>query len=157
MIRMFRMEYYIPRIKNKVKLCLNRCKPCVIFKQNTRSEIMSALPTDRTEITLPFAVTGVDFAGPFQIKSSQTRNAPYRKGYVCVFVCFCTKAVHLEVCSDLTTEVFYAALTRFIGRRGLPNKIYSDNGRNFVGASRVLQQEFQAFMRDAATRVQNPS
>jgi len=155
MIQMTRQEFYIPRLKMKVKTCISHCKPCTIFKQTTRNEIMAALPTDRVEITLPFTVTGVDFAGPFKIKASMLRNAPYLKGYVCVFVCFCTKAVHLEVCSDLTTEAFFAAFTRFVGRRGLPSKVYSDNGRNFVGASKVLQREYQSFMREAAKKVQS--
>ncbi|XP_076221754.1 uncharacterized protein LOC143174337 [Nomia melanderi] len=50
------------------------------------------------------------------------------------FTCFATKAVHLEVAGDLTTEGFIAALKRFIARRGLCRNVYSDNGTNFVGA-----------------------
>ena len=53
MTRLLRMKYYIPRIKVKVKMCINRCKPCTIFKQSTKNEIMAALPTERTEFTLP--------------------------------------------------------------------------------------------------------
>jgi len=40
------------------------------------------------------------------------------KGYVCVFVCFATKAIHLEPTSDLTTENVLAAFARFVARRG---------------------------------------
>jgi len=116
---------------------------------------MAALPTDRVEFTLPFTVVGIDFAGPFEITASHVRKAVYVKGYVCVFVCFCTKAIHLELCSDLSTEKFYAAFTRFVGRRGLPRKVYSDNGRNFVGANRKLQREFNSFMQEAAKTVQS--
>ncbi|MHC5848192.1 hypothetical protein ACYT7O_10510, partial [Streptococcus pyogenes] len=65
---------------------------------------MAALPSDRCTLSVPFATTGVDFAGPFQIKASSLRTSPYIKGYVAVFVCFSTKAIHLELCSDLTTE-----------------------------------------------------
>ena len=45
-----------------------------------------------------------------------------------------TKAVHIEVVSDLTTEAFIGALKRFTARRGKPSNIYSDNATNFVGA-----------------------
>jgi len=154
MMRKIRMEYYVPRLKSRVKVCINHCKPCTIFKQKTNNQLMAALPTERTEIDIPFTVTGVDFAGPFLVKASHVRNAPHCKNYVCVFVCFCTKAVHLEVCSDLTTEAFYAAFTRFVSRRGLPKKVFSDNGRNFLGASRALQREFDAFMRACSSKVQ---
>jgi transposase InsO family protein len=60
------------------------------------------------------------------------------KGYIAIFVCFTTKAVHIEVVTSLTTEVFVLALRRFIARRGRPNIIYSDNGTNFQGASNQL-------------------
>jgi len=30
------------------------------------------------------------------------------KAYACVFVCFTTKAIHIELCFDLTTAEFMA-------------------------------------------------
>jgi len=53
-----------------------------------------------------------------------------------------TKAIHLKAVSDLTSDAFLAALKRFISRRGKCTNIYSDNGTNFVGASRKLDEEF---------------
>ncbi|XP_075162717.1 uncharacterized protein LOC142235346 [Haematobia irritans] len=57
-----------------------------------------------------------------------------------------TKAIHLELCSNLSSESFLAAFTRFAARRGLPSKIMSDNGTNFVGAERKLRHEFKEFL-----------
>lgn len=51
-----------------------------------------------------------------------------------------TKAVHIELVSDLTTEAFIAALRRFISRRGRCSEMYSDNGTYFVGAKRRLSE-----------------
>lgn len=59
---------------------------------------------------------------------------------MCIFVCFCTKAVHLELVSSLTTEAFLATLKRFIARRGKPSDIFSDNGTNFVGAVKEMRE-----------------
>ena len=73
------------------------------------------------------------------VKRGYTRKPVYEKAYVRVFVCAVTKAVHLELVGDLSTEVFLAALRRFINSRGRPKNVYSDNGRNFVGAQRELQ------------------
>ncbi|XP_020610137.1 uncharacterized protein LOC110061474 [Orbicella faveolata] len=44
------------------------------------------------------------------------------------------RAVHIEIASDLSTDSFINAVTRFIARRGPPRMIYSDNGSNFIGA-----------------------
>ena len=51
-----------------------------------------------------------------------------------VFVCLSTKAVHLESVASLTKEDCFFALNRFIARRGMPSKISSDIGTNFLGA-----------------------
>ncbi|XP_043502767.1 uncharacterized protein LOC122524518 [Polistes fuscatus] len=40
--------------------------------------------------------------------------------------------------SDLSTKAFLASFTRFIARRGRPKDVYSDNGRNFIGAKSHL-------------------
>ncbi len=58
---------------------------------------------------------------------------------MCIFVCFTTKAVHLELCSDLSTEEFLACLRRLCGRWGTPATIWSDNGTNFVEAYHHFQ------------------
>ena len=101
---------------------------------------MGDLPSVRVKSSPPFSTTGVDFAGPITLRRGHTRKPTYVKAYVCVFVCLTTKAVHLELVSDLSTEAFLAALRRFVARRGCPYKILSDNGTNFVGANHELQK-----------------
>ena len=51
-----------------------------------------------------------------------------------IFVCFASKAVHIEAVGDLTTASCIAAFTRFVARRRKPTRMYSDNGTNFVGS-----------------------
>ncbi|XP_018396272.1 PREDICTED: uncharacterized protein LOC108774619 [Cyphomyrmex costatus] len=62
-----------------------------------------------------------------------------------MFVCFATKAVHIELVSDLTTDTFLAAFKRFISRRGKPSHMWSDNGTTFVGSHHRLR-EFSNFL-----------
>ncbi|XP_037810628.1 uncharacterized protein LOC119602902 [Lucilia sericata] len=109
---------------------------------------MAPLPKERTTLCRPFTNTGVDFAGPFEIKSFTGRYCKITKGYVCLFICFATKAIHLEAVSDLTTTAFLASLARFIARRGCPSCVYSDNGRNFVGASKEIDANFEKHIKD---------
>ncbi|XP_038121615.1 uncharacterized protein LOC119770569 [Culex quinquefasciatus] len=60
----------------------------------------------------------VDYFGPVYIRQGYRRGPV--KAYVAVFVCFGTKAVHLELVSDLSTAKFLQALRRFVARRGKP-------------------------------------
>ncbi|GBP58638.1 hypothetical protein EVAR_38877_1 [Eumeta japonica] len=92
---------------------------------------MSDLPADRVTSSGVFNTVQTDFAGPFFVKASKLRNAKLLKAYLCVFVCSASKAVHLEVVGDLSTEGVLAALTRFTSRRGLPSTIRSDCGTNY--------------------------
>ncbi|XP_075170473.1 uncharacterized protein LOC142242836 [Haematobia irritans] len=114
---------------------------------------MAALPPERTVLTRPFTTTGVDFAGPFEIKSFIGRACKITKGYVCVFVCFSTKAIHLDATSDLSTTTFLAAFHRFISRRGCPKTIFSDNGTNFVGASREMEKDLRCVFKEGRDKV----
>ena len=68
------------------------------------------------------------------------RSRASLKSYIVVFVCFSTKAVHIEIAMDLTTQSFFKVFKRFISRRGYPNTIWSDNGTNFIGAKNELQK-----------------
>ncbi|XP_075159311.1 uncharacterized protein LOC142232399 [Haematobia irritans] len=133
-----RLECWIIRAKNLIKARINRCKECTISRQQRQGQIMAPLPEERTTFGRPFATTGVDYAGPFDIKNVHGRGCRITKGYICLFICFVTKAVHLEPVGDLSTPAFLAAFSRFVSRRGCPRKMYSDNGRNFVGAARDL-------------------
>ena len=63
-----------------------------------------------------FDKVGVDYAGPMMIKSGSIRRPVIKKAFVCIFMSFTVKAVHLEAVSELTTTAFIACLHRFIAR-----------------------------------------
>lgn len=77
------------------------------------------------------------------MREGRRRNSKNHKAYIAVFVCFATKALHLELVSDLTTEAFVASLKRLISRRGKPIHIYSDNATTFVGVKRQLKELYE--------------
>ncbi|KAH8265691.1 hypothetical protein KR026_006203, partial [Drosophila bipectinata] len=72
----------------------------------------SDLPEQRVSGSQFFGVTGVDICGPFYYKPEVRNKAPVNC-YVSVFICFATKAVHLELVRDLSTISFLQALKRF--------------------------------------------
>lgn len=103
------------------------------------SQIMGNLPSERLEPDFPFHTVGTDFAGPFLITDRKGRGCKITKCYLCIFICFPYKCVHLEAVSDLTKEAFLLTLQRFIARRGIPKLIFCDNGRNFVAAAKDIK------------------
>ena len=113
---------------------------------------MGQLPSQRVVPSPPFQVTGIDYAGPFTVKKGHTRKPVLIKCYLFLFVCFTTKAVHIEVIEDLSTEDFIAGLKRFVARRGLPTEIHTDNGKNFIGAKNDLYQLYR-FFQSATTQL----
>ncbi|XP_043466349.1 uncharacterized protein LOC122501140 [Leptopilina heterotoma] len=101
---------------------------------------MGDLPDFRVTPSRPFSHTGVDYAGPYDVKLSPGRGCKTRKAYIALFICCCTRAVHIELVSDGSSATFLAAFQRFVSRRGKPTNVYSDNGHNFVRADRELSQ-----------------
>ena len=87
-----------------------------------------------------FEFSGCDYFGPLYVQSEETgENAnKAKKVWTALFTCLCTRAVHLELVSDLSTTCFLKALRRFVARRGVPREILSDNGGNFKKAARVM-------------------
>jgi len=71
---------------------------------------MAALPAPRVTPAFPFNIVGVDYAGPFLLTAHSARGQRTSKNYAAIFVCFTTKAVHLENVEDYSTAGSLAAL-----------------------------------------------
>ena len=127
-----RQEFWITNARPAVNTFIKNYITCFRFNTKPPVQLMSDLPTERVTPSRPFASCGIDYAGPFGIKSQMG------KVYVSMFVCMSTKAVHMELVSSLTKDDCILGLQRFVARRGLPGKIYSDKGNNFLGARNDL-------------------
>ncbi|XP_070851538.1 uncharacterized protein [Drosophila suzukii] len=135
-----RQRFWILGARNLIRRITHDCLCCFRQRHHTAQQQMADLPSVRVTQALPFVNTGCDYAGPIFLKDAKVRKPRISKGYICLFVCMVTSAIHLELVTDLTTETFLAALRRFISLRGKCSKIYSDNGTNFVGAKRSLNE-----------------
>lgn len=151
LLAIIRLKYWPLSGRSTIRKILNKCIVCFRNKPRDLAQIMGDLPSDRITPTRPFSIVGTDFAGPFKIKTSKLRSYQITKAYMCVFVCFVTKAVHIELVSDLTTDSFLNCFKRFISRRGLCSTIYSDNGTSFVGAFNEIQAIYE-FLNNPAHR-----
>lgn len=133
-----RHKYWIIQGRKLLRSTVHTCMRCCRYRAENRNQLMADLPEYRLTPAPAFHHCGVDFAGPLDLKFGARGTV---KAYISVFVCMVTKAVHLELVSSLHADSFLKALHRFINlRAGAVRHMYSDNGRNFVGADRALRE-----------------
>ncbi|XP_046546891.1 uncharacterized protein LOC124256977 [Haliotis rubra] len=134
-----RQRYWITKANSTVRSVINKCTTCRRYKRQTSTQLMSDLPEKRVNPAPPFAYCGVDFFGPHTVKEGRKSV----KRYGALFTCFTSRAIHIEVANSLSTDSFIQALRRFIARRGPVQEIHCDNGTNFTGAAKELEQSVQ--------------
>ncbi|XP_055306907.1 uncharacterized protein LOC129571167 [Sitodiplosis mosellana] len=154
MMAHIRTTYWIPTLRAQLKQIVSRCAPCTRHAKKTQDQLMADLPIERVTPSRPFLRCGVDMAGPFNVRLTDKIKLNTRarvlhdtelKGYIAIFVCLTTRAVHLEPVMAMTSDAFKAAYLRFVARRGRPQKMFSDHGTNFVGANRELNEAHESW------------
>ena len=107
-------KYHVMGAKQVVREVSPSCIICRKVYARTATQLMGQLPSARVNPGIPFQEVGTDFAGPILLRQGYTRKPVTIKGFICLFICMATKAVHLEPVTDLTTEAFLACLQRFV-------------------------------------------
>ena len=142
-----RQRFHIFNLRSTVNKVMKKCQRCKVTKCRPLNPRMAPLPEERlTPFIRPFSYVGVDYLGPLETSVGRRKE----KRYVAVFTCLVTRAVHLEVAYNLSTDSCILAVRRFVRRRGPPVEIFSDNGTNFVGASNELKEQIRCINIDCA-------
>nr|XP_049702858.1 uncharacterized protein LOC126055941 [Helicoverpa armigera] len=147
LMSILRQRFWILDARTVIRSKLRQCNTCFRVSPTHPTPVMADLPEYRVSESKAFVHTGVDYAGPIRITLTRRRGQHAQKAYVCLFVCLVTKAVHVELVSELTTDAFLAAFKRFISRRGPVSCLYSDNATNFVGAKAQLDELYNFLMK----------
>ncbi|XP_046803770.1 uncharacterized protein LOC124419201 [Lucilia cuprina] len=126
-------------------LPLDLRRPIILPSFHPVTEFRRTLPVppkDRsTPYIRPFSYTGSDYFGPLTIMIGRR----HEKRWVALFTCLTIRAIHLEVAFDLSTDACILTIRNFINRRGIPTRLRSDNGTNFVGADQVVKRFSEVF------------
>jgi hypothetical protein len=148
-----RQQYWPIAGRNKIKQIIHKCISCFRAKPIIAQQKMGDLQVKRLEPARPFINSGLDYCGPILIKTHRGRGKQKTiKAYVCLFICLSTKAIHIELVSDLTADTFLDALKRFVSRRGTVKSIISDNATNFIKANKDLIDLHQFFQNSEISR-----
>ena len=137
-----RRRFWIVKGRSLVRAIIHRCITCRRFEGAPfPAPPPPPLPVSRVKEDPAFSFTGVDFAGPLMIRTEGPNKTG--KTWICLFTCFVTRAVHLDIVLDMSTETFIRCLKRFAAWRGLPQRFISDNGKTFKAASKFLKSVFK--------------
>ncbi|XP_063979931.1 uncharacterized protein LOC135163955 [Diachasmimorpha longicaudata] len=143
-LRQLRTAYWILGGRAPVRSFILKCVKCARQRGIRAQQLMGQLPPARLTPARAFLNTGVDYAGPISLRSWKGRGHKSYKGWLAIFVCMTTSAVHLEVVSDYSADAFLAAYRRFSSRRGIAHTLFSDCGTTFLGADEELRRLFLA-------------
>ena len=137
MISSLRNQFWILGVRHLAKRVKRECVHCKRQDLSPCQQPMGPLPDLRDTQSSPFAVTGLDHAGPLYCC-----DFPRKKFWVLIFTCGVIRAVHLELVESLSTEQTLLALRRSASRRGLPRVIFSDTAKGFIASPQQLQKQF---------------
>ncbi|CAJ0570784.1 unnamed protein product, partial [Mesorhabditis spiculigera] len=130
----FRRKYVTIGLRKKVESYLRHCVLCKKFNGKPyKYPGLDHLPLDRVFIQArPFNTVGLD---NFFLTVNQRRRV------VLLITCTVTRLIHLEISEDLTALAFIQSFKRFCSRRGVPAKVFADNGSNFRLGAQILAPE----------------
>ena len=120
----------------------SRCVECKIKRKQLIGQSMGELPSCRSEMLPAFAVVSMDLFGPLEIKDDVVKRGPktVKKVWGVLYTCVSTRAVHLDIAIDYSTESILHTLRRLMSVRGDIRKIISDPGTQLVSASREMKE-----------------
>ena len=132
-----RSKYWLVQGRQVIKKFIHTCVVCRKAGGHPyKGPPAPPLPSFRVTQVVPFAHTGLDFAGPLYVKDHSASEP--RKVWLCLFTCCVVRAVHLDLVPDMTAESFLRCFRRFTSRRGFPLKLLSDNAKTFKASEKEI-------------------
>ena len=142
-LALLRQKFRLCQGRRQVQKIIHKCTKRHCTKPVPLKQQMAPLPPLRIEEPTAFRNVAVDLFGPMFVKHwCQIDGCPHphdKKVYCALFTCFHSRAVHLEILKDQGTEEFLNGFRSFVGRRGAPNIMFSDNAKNFKSAAKEIR------------------
>ena len=142
-----RAKYWIIGVHRLVKSIKYNCVTCKKLDRLLVKQQMGKLPIERLKPSPPWYYCGVDLFGPYNVRD-EVKKRTTGKAYGVIFTCLSSRAVHVDLAPDYSTEKFLMVLRRFVSLRGYPKKLLSDNGPQLVAANEELKKVTQAWSWD---------
>lgn len=132
-----RSTYWVIRLRKLVASIRQKCIKRKKYDGHASEQKMALLPTSRVKPSPPWTYIGVDLFGPFLVLG-EVQKRVRGKAYSIIFTCMVTRAVHLEVAADYSTDSLQKVFRRFAAQRGYSTEIYSDCGSQLMADREAL-------------------
>lgn len=137
-------RFWVPGARRIIKSVKKRCVMCRKYYGKVEDQCMGQVSDVRMKPTPPFYHTATDLFGPFTIKDAVKRRTR-GKCFGVIYTCLTTRAVHLDIAENYSTEAFLGTFRRFVSIRGYPCTMHSDNGPQLVAANKELRDVSREF------------
>ncbi|XP_050322476.1 uncharacterized protein LOC126754498 isoform X2 [Bactrocera neohumeralis] len=104
MLQFLRQRFWLIGARAQVKSFIWACTTCRRHLQIIQRQQMASLPKERVLVAPPFSRSGLDYCGPFHVRVGTHRATPTTKTYAAIFICMASRAVHIELAEDLSTQ-----------------------------------------------------
>lgn len=142
-----RTKFWIPCAFSFVKKIVKMCISCKRLNARSIRLNENVFRDFRLEpCNIPFRDLYLDYIGPFYVFDSNNVRV---KKYLLIFTCLWSRAIHLEICTDLSLKNFLRGFQLQIFTHGTPSRIFSDLGTQIVAGARMITD----FLRDVETKI----
>ena len=134
-----RGKYWIVRGRRLAEKIRSSCYRCRLLDKLLAMQQMAPLPMNRLAMSPPFNVTSLDLFGPIEIKDT-VKGRVKKKVWGVIFDCSATRAIHLDLTENYSTDAILQTIRRFVAIRGCPSEIQSDQGSQLIAAAKDIAE-----------------
>lgn len=142
LIYQLRLEgMWVIHAKSAVHRVVKQCRSCRVQHAEYCTQKIDHIPHTRLQVEAPaFSYLTFDPVGPFQCQEADQQSDPPYKVWAVCYCCLVTRAVHIILVKDLTTESIIRTLRIMAATYNTPRYILCDSFRSHLKA----KQEFEA-------------
>ena len=133
-----RRKFWIIRARRLADNIKQHCYRCRLLDIELAKQKMAPLPATRTKIAPTFHSISLDLFGPITIRDT-VKKRTHMKVWGVIFNCTVSRAIHLDLTADYSTDEILQTIVRFTSLRGCPSEIHSDEGSQLIAAANELE------------------
>ena len=134
-----RLKFWIVKLGKILRSIRYNCIDCRKMAEKCEEQMMGLLPNARLNPAPAWTNTTLDLFGPF-VTRGEVNKRSRGKAYGLILTCAASRAVHVDLLVDYSTDGFLQGFRRFMALRGSPSNVYSDPGSQLHGAKRMLKE-----------------